>query len=131
MDSASSYLKKIDTLVRQHPEYAAEAYHFVMTGLNFTLSQLKTHRHVSGQELSIGLKDYALDQYGPLAATVLEHWGIRETIDFGKIVFFLIDAGLMKKTADDSVDDFKEVYSFEECFGKGYDFLAYEHENDE
>ena len=68
------------------------------------------------QQLCLGLKDHAVRQYGLLARTVLERWGIRATGDFGKIVFAMIDAGLMKKTDDDSLEDFCGVYDFDEAF---------------
>jgi uncharacterized repeat protein (TIGR04138 family) len=81
------------------------------------------HRHLTGQELSLGIKDYVLQQFGPLARTVLEYWGIKTTFDFGKIVYYLIDAKLMTKTEEDSIDDFKDVYDFDEAFKKNYDYL--------
>ena len=51
-----------------------------------------------------------------MAKTVLEHWGIKETLDFGKIVFALVEIGLMRKTNEDSLDDFKEIYDFNQAF---------------
>ncbi|MBL0926032.1 MAG: hypothetical protein IBJ11_00055 [Phycisphaerales bacterium] len=74
-------------------------------------------RHVSGQELCIGLREYALSQFGRLARTVLASWGIRRTEDFGRIVFILVEAGLMRKTDSDSIEDFEAVYEFDEAFG--------------
>ena len=73
-------------------------------------------RHITGQEFCDGIRRYAIDQYGPLARTVLEYWGIHETLDFGKIVFALVDIGLMRKTEEDSLDDFKGVYDFKTAF---------------
>lgn len=75
-------------------------------------------RHVSGQQLCLGLKDYAIRQYGLLARSVLLHWHIKGTDDFGKIVFAMIDAGLMRKTDEDSFEDFVGVYDFDEAFGQ-------------
>lgn len=73
-------------------------------------------RHVSGQQLCVGLRDFAIVQFGALARTVLERWGVRKTEDFGKIVFAMIDAGLMRKTDEDTLEDFRDVYEFEEAF---------------
>jgi uncharacterized repeat protein (TIGR04138 family) len=74
------------------------------------------NRHISGQQLCLGLKDYALRQYGLLAKTVLGHWGLRKTEDFGVIVFALIEAGALRKSDEDSLDDFRDVYMFDEAF---------------
>lgn len=108
--------QKIEEILSKDPTYKFEAYPFVMAGLHFTVSQLPKPRHVTGRELCGGLRDYALDQYGALAPTVLEHWGIRRTEDFGKIVFNLIDAGLLKRTEEDSIHDFDHLYDFREAF---------------
>jgi len=128
MTAVEDYMLKIEALVKKHKEYKTEAYHFVMAGLNATLSDMGEHRHLSGQELSNGIKDYALNQYGPLTIAVLEHWGLKETFDFGKVVYYLIDSKLMTKTEEDTVEDFKDVYAFEDVFKKNYDYLAQDEE---
>lgn len=76
-------------------------------------------RHVSGQELCLGLRDLAIRRYGPLARTVLGHWNVHSTDDFGKVVFALIDVGILRKTDEDSMDDFISVYEFDEAFAEG------------
>lgn len=73
-------------------------------------------RHVTGQQLCLGLREFAIDQYGPMARTVLKRWGIRSSRDFGAIVFHMVEAGMMHKTDDDSIQDFINVYRFEEAF---------------
>lgn len=109
-------LRKIEEIVSKDPGYKFEAYSFMMAGLHFTVSRLSKARHVSGRELCEGLRDYALDQFGPLARTVLEYWGIHKTQDFGKIVFNLIDAELLRKTEADTLKDFEGVYDFKKAF---------------
>lgn len=76
----------------------------------------RLNRHVSGRQLCWGLRDYAFQCWGMLAKAVLESWGVRETLDFGRIVFGFIDLELMQKQSDDSIDDFVEVYRFDEAF---------------
>ncbi len=76
----------------------------------------KLNRHVSGQELCWALRDLALKRWGPLAEVVLRSWMVRETLDFGKIVFTLIDHHWLQRQPDDSLDDFKQVYSFRDAF---------------
>lgn len=116
MEEMERMLKKIEEILEKEPKYKFEAYSFVMAGLHFTVSRLPAPRHVTGRELCEGLRDYALEQFGPLARTVLEYWGIQGTIDFGKIVFLLIEAELLKKTEEDSVHDFENIYDFNQAF---------------
>ena len=116
MEEMERMLKKIEGILEQEPKYKFEAYSFGMAGLHYTVSRLPAPRHVTGRELCGGLRDYALEQFGPMARTVLEYWGIRSTVDFGKIVFLLIEAELLKKTEGDSIHDFENVYDFDQAF---------------
>lgn len=74
-------------------------------------------RHVSGQQLCLGLRDYAVKQYGMLAKTVLMNWGVVATSDFGRIVFDMVEASILRKTEEDSIEDFSDVFEFDEAFG--------------
>jgi uncharacterized repeat protein (TIGR04138 family) len=76
-------------------------------------------RHVSGQQLCEGLRMYAIEQWGMMAGTVLRRWNLRGTVDFGRIVFALVDGGLMHKTERDKLDDFRDVYDFDRAFDSG------------
>jgi uncharacterized repeat protein (TIGR04138 family) len=107
----------LNRLIREDPRYPAEAYCFVQEGLAFTVKHLKDGpRHVSGPELLCGLRDYALQEMGPMALRVLREWGIHECLDFGHIVFNLVDSGLLGKTDEDSLCDFEDGYDFDEAF---------------
>jgi uncharacterized repeat protein (TIGR04138 family) len=77
-------------------------------------------RHVDGRQLCEGLREYALMNWGMLARTVLARWNIRRTIDFGRIVFALVDHGHMQKTEDDEVEDFRDIYDFAAAFDGAY-----------
>lgn len=118
MEESGSFLTKIEGLLEQDPAYKLEAYTFVLAALHDTVTSLKKPRHITGRELSLGIREYALDQFGPMAKTVLHHWGIRTTLDFGKIVFALIGVQLLSKQPEDKLEDFDNVYNFEETFGK-------------
>ncbi len=106
--------------------YPREAYQFVQQGLGHTVERIDTYgglqssqgRHVSGQQLCLGLRDFAIQQYGLLAPTVLRHWNVLRTDDFGRIVFAMIEQGLMSKTDDDTLEDFRGVYDFAEVFAR-------------
>ena len=109
-------MKKVEGICRKERQYDPEAYLFVLAGLHVTVSHLPEPRHVTGQELAEGLRIYGIDQFGPMAAQVFEHWGVRTTEDFGRIVFSLVDAQLLRKTEEDSLEDFQGVYEFAEAF---------------
>ncbi|MGH7561901.1 MAG: Minf_1886 family protein [Gemmatimonadales bacterium] len=96
------------------------AYLFVLAAIEYLQVRLPARRHVSGQELTHACREFALEQYGLMARTVLEHWGIRRTEDFGRIVFALVDVGLLVTQSNDRVEDFHEVYSFDVAFDASY-----------
>lgn len=111
--------------------YAPESYRFIRDGLAHTVRRVhgdaaletpptspedEDSRHVTGQQLCDGLREFGVQQYGLLAKTVLSRWGIRSTEDFGKIIFAMVDAGLMRTTEDDRLEDFINVYDFDEAF---------------
>jgi uncharacterized repeat protein (TIGR04138 family) len=77
-------------------------------------------RHVSGQELLAGIREYALGQFGPMTKMILEEWGIRSCHDFGEIVFNMVEVGLLAKTDKDTREDFKDGYDFEDAFRKPF-----------
>jgi uncharacterized repeat protein (TIGR04138 family) len=104
--------------------YPMEAFHFVREGLTYTSQRVhrstepadEVDRHISGQQLCLGLRDYAISQYGLLAPVVLAHWNVRRTDDFGRMVFAMIAEGLMSKTDNDTPEDFRAVFDFDEAF---------------
>jgi len=114
--------------MQHHCPYPRAALQFVQEGLSYTASRIhqrtdfdmammdEIDRHISGQQLCIGLRDFAIECYGMLAPAVLNHWNIRRTEDFGRIVFQLVDEGVLTKTDEDSLDDFRSVYDFDEVF---------------
>ena len=110
-------------IITRDNRYDRDAYYFVREGLDFTLKMLKkqhhattVQRHVSGQELLEGLRRYALDQFGPMAKTVLEYWGVHKCEDFGAIVFNMVDKSILGKTDQDSPADFTGGFDFVEAF---------------
>ena len=114
----------LDKILRENRRYQTEAYLFVLAALSNTLNSLSEKRHISGREFCFGISRYAKELFGPLAMDVLNGWGIKETVDFGNIVFSLVDAGLMGKTEQDSIADFIDVYNFEDEFAKNYNYVG-------
>jgi len=84
----------------------------------------QAERHVSGRELCEAARQYALQQYGYLAPTVLGTWGVRRTSDFGEIVFNMIEIGQMRKTRHDKREDFHDVYDFAAAFSRDLAFVV-------
>jgi uncharacterized repeat protein (TIGR04138 family) len=106
--------------------YAPEAFGFLYESLDHAVrlagreESEGTDRHVSGQELLAGMRVYAAELFGPLAGEVWRRWGVRETLDWGRIVFLLVDAGLLNRQDDDKIEDFKDGFEFDDVFVKKY-----------
>ena len=119
-------VKQLHKLARSSG-YSVGAFLFVQRGLEFTVQHVHGPldedaevevgmRHVTGRQLCEGLRDFAIDQYGMLARTVLRRWRIRSCEDFGHLVFAMIEADMMHKTEDDCLEDFVGVFDFEQAF---------------
>ena len=122
---------KLEELVRRDPRYACEAYEFVFAALAHTqkmqgrsAGQTETSKeeefHVSGQQLLLGVRDLALQEFGMMARTVFRMWGINRTDDFGEIVFNLVEANMMSKTSQDDRRDFQNVYDLDAALEGSY-----------
>ena len=118
--------RPIQQVVDEGP-YPVEAYDFIQQGLSFSVKKIHggnidpdANRHVTGQQLCHGLREYALAQWGMLARIVLRRWNITSTLDFGRIVFTLIEAGHMQKTDDDTLEDFRSVFDFRGAMESDY-----------
>ena len=117
-------LQKIENLAECDGRYKSDAYLFVYDALEYTVQKLgrdqdtltEEKRHISGRDLLFGISEYSADQFGPLTCSVFAHWGIEQTRDFGEIVFNLVGANLLRKTDEDRIEDFVDVYDFAEEF---------------
>lgn len=116
-----NFYKVVEEIYAKDTRYRVDSYEFILQSLRFTQRKLKKQGHLSGKELASGCAKFAIEQYGPMAKAVLKHWGITKTEDFGNIVNNMIDARLLSKTESDSIDDFKDVYSFDIVFGNIWD----------
>ncbi len=131
------FTEVVDLICKEDVRFDRKAYSFVRQALDHTVTELKKtnpeqgkkaapasaellpaqkSRHVSGGQLLEGIRSYALEQYGPLAKTVLNAWGITRCVDFGDIVFNLIEYKVFSKTEKDRREDFTALYDFEEAF---------------
>jgi uncharacterized repeat protein (TIGR04138 family) len=115
----------LDQILAKDNRFQRDAYLFMREALDFTQKLVGREnqgkvRHVTGQELLDGLRQYALQQFGPMTATVFEEWGIRTCLNFGEIVFNMVEIGLLAKTDRDTRDDFQNGYDFTEAFRKPF-----------
>ncbi len=110
----------LEEICKQDPRYSLDAYDFVLEALSFTQKKFKRKKHVTGKELLEGIKILLMEDFGPMALTVLNHWGITSTEDFGNVVFNLVASKVLSKTEEDDIKDFRDIYDFEKVFDKGY-----------
>ena len=99
----------LETVLAKDPRFPREAYHFVREALDHTQRAVLT-----------GIRDVALEQFGPMACCVLEDWGVKRCEDFGDLVFNLVEHEILSKTEQDSRDDFKGGYDFTEAFRRPF-----------
>tara|TARA_B100000700_G_scaffold64608_3_gene71264 strand:- start:1881 stop:2327 length:447 start_codon:yes stop_codon:yes gene_type:complete len=137
----SEFSNPLMDLLAKDTRYTAEAYEFIRNALNFAHDELglgnvdaealksaleaegdlPEEAHLTGQQLCEAIRQYSLAQFGYMAKTVLNSWGLKETLDFGEVVYNLIDIEMMRKSDSDSKDDFAEVYDFDRVFVDDFD----------
>lgn len=110
----------VNAICEVDARYREDAYEFLMDSLTYTQKRFKRSKHVSGEELLTGIKELLIDQFGPLTITVLRHWGVNSTDDFGNIVFNLVENNVLSKKDNDRLEQFHDGYDFEEVFDRGY-----------
>ncbi len=121
--------KTMEDVIRDDGRYPLEAFAFLHDALNRAVGDVhgedtpivenpeaESSRHVSGAQLCYSMRDLALERWGQLARPVLTKWNIRATIDLGNMVYLLVDNSFMRKTDEDSIEDFRDVYSFQDAF---------------
>jgi uncharacterized repeat protein (TIGR04138 family) len=106
--------------------YSPEAFRFLFESLDHAVRLAGKEgaegpeRHVTGQEVLLGMRAYASEVFGPLAAHVWRSWGVNESMDWGRIVFLLVDEGMLKRQDEDDVEDFREGFDFDQVFEAEY-----------
>ncbi|MDA3925623.1 MAG: hypothetical protein PF904_13070 [Kiritimatiellae bacterium] len=118
--------KKINQICKKDRRFSVNSYFFIMDALTVASKQINKKEpdhshHLSGAELSNGIKDYALKRFGCMSYTVMDLWGLNKTADFGAIVYNLIAVGLLGKSGDDSIDDFNDIFDFKDMFLKPFE----------
>ena len=118
----SETIEIVKQLVERDSRYKGEAYLFVRDAFVYTVRKLGKKVSLSGGDLLRGIRELGLERYGPTARLVFEHWGVKTTEDFGRVVFNMVSAGLMNKAEEDIIEDFKNVFDFQDEFEKKFRF---------
>ncbi len=121
-----SFDEAVKQIVDRDKRFSPKAFYFLREALDFTQSRVSEEghgamRHVSGAELLEGFKDFALEQFGPMAATVLREWGLKNGFHVGEMVYALIDVGCFSQEEKDSINDFKGFMAFKTAFEKPFE----------
>ena len=120
----------MEKVIRADGRYPMEAYALLQEGLARAVRDKYGEeadapggqRHVSGKDLCLGVRAVVLDRYGMLARAVLRKWNVHATIDFGNMVYLLIQHEFMRKTEEDSIEDFRDVFDLDKDLAPGDDF---------
>ena len=115
----------IENIVRRDSRFDPQAYLFLKDALDFTLKRAAEDnagqpRHVSGRELLHGFRDLALQEFGPMAHTLMAEWGLERTRNVGEMVFHLIEEQMFGKQDSDTLEDFEEIFDFHEAFAEPF-----------
>ena len=117
---SSEKTESILRICRRDGRYAPQAYYFVFDALDYTIQRMNKMRHVTGRELLDGVRLYATENFGFLARSVLEEWGVGCTEDLGNIVFNLVEGELLSRTETDTRADFVDVFDFDDAFDQSF-----------
>ena len=118
---AAQFEHAIESILKRDQRFDPHAYLFLKDALDFTLKRAAEDndgnaRHVSGQELLLGFRDLALQEFGPMSGTLMIEWGLTCSRNIGEMVFLLIEEQMFGRQDLDTIDDFVDVFDFEESF---------------
>ena len=116
MSDGLELLRLVEPIAARHRTFRSEAYVFALEALELAIAEREEPGHVSGTDLLEWIRDLAQQRYGVMAGDVFNAWGVRSTTDFGRIVFHLVDGGLLQKRDEDSLADFIDRFDFQEAF---------------
>ena len=120
MNEVAAVTEVFERIREKDGRYHDQAYLFVLAALEYCQERRPVRGHISGNELSWACRDLARDRFGLTAHTVLTHWGVHTTQDLGRIVYVLIDVGLLSAQPTDRVEDFHDVYDLATAFEMDY-----------
>lgn len=118
---AAKFEHAIERIYYLDRRFDPHAYLFLKDSLDFTLKRIAEsnagkQRHVSGQELLIGFRDLALQEFGPMASTLMAEWGLTCSRNIGEMVFLMIEEQVFGRQESDTIEDFVDIFDFEQAF---------------
>ena len=116
MSDGREILRLVEPIAARHRTFRSEAYVFALEALEMAVADREEPGHVSGTDVLHWIKEMGRERYGVMAGDVFNAWGVRSTVDFGRIVFHLVDGGLLHKRDDDTLADFIDRFDFREAF---------------
>lgn len=121
MKALPQFEQAVENVLKRDKRYDPLAYLFLKDALDFTLKRAAEGnggepRHVSGVELCHGFRDLAIQEFGPMASTLMREWGLRESSDIGEMVFHLIEEQMFGKQDSDTKEDFASAFDFDDAF---------------
>lgn len=114
----------IERILTRDQRYHRDGYAFVEHALIYTQQKLgvtaQKRRHITGQELLEGIREYALREFASMTAFVFAEWGITRCEDIGEMLFNMVEERILSKTAKDSKTDFVGGFDFDEAFNEPF-----------
>lgn len=111
----TQFTDAVEAINSKQESFDPGAYYFLKDALDFTVRRVMEsndgkHRHVAASELLIGFRDFAIQEFGPMASTMMTEWGVTTCNDIGAMVFELIEEGVFGKQDSDTREDFSEIF---------------------
>ena len=116
MQETMDLMLSIRNLAERRGVFRPEAYFFVLEALENAMASMDERGHITGEDLLEWIRDLGQERFGIMAGDVFNAWGVNATIDFGRIVFHLVEAGLLRKRDEDSLSDFIDKFDFQDAF---------------
>ena len=116
MTETMDLMQSIRTLADRRGAFCPDAYVFVLEALENAMESMVERGHITGVDLLDWIRDLGQQRYGVMAGDVFNAWGVHATIDFGRIVFHLVEEGLLHKRDEDSLSDFVDKFDFDDAF---------------
>jgi len=120
-----NFTATVEQIIDEDPRFSGEAYAFISDAVLYTSQKLQADdsskkKHITGKELLDGIKEFALQEFGPIAPEVLRHWGLNDSMSIGHVVFNMVNKNLLGKSQEDSLEDFKGGFDFDRAFSKPF-----------
>jgi len=114
----------IDSTVRKSNEDLDRVFVFLLEALYEAVKRAGAGSHIGARALTEVVCEIALEQYGVMAQTVLGRWGIHSTADVGRLIFDMIEQGILMQSESDRLEDFADLFDLEEALEVDYPWSA-------